>query len=155
MRVSVLLTTALSLLLPAAMAHADTRYGCMAESAAIKLGIHVEFSDALGGRLSHISGRLSLTGPKTPASLSEVTLRGEMVTQSWAGNGKLLMRFFDARGGNTPFTLSLAAVSKGDDRTRLHGTYMLDQAQEKGPGFHQEGALFCQLGQVRPAASAF
>lgn len=155
MRVSTLLTTLVSLTLPATAALADTRYGCMADNASVKLGVHVEFSRELGGKLSHLTGKLALSGPDVPAALNELQIKGDMVSQAWAGNGKLLMRFYDAHVVGAPLYISLAAVSKGEDHTRMHGTYTLDQAQGKGPGFHQEGTLFCQIDEIKPTASAF
>lgn len=134
-------------------ADADERFGCMAEDSRLKLAVHVEFADELGGRLSHLSGRFTVHEKGAPATLSDRRLSSQMLAQSWAEDGLVMVRLYDD-SDRVPLDVTLAAAASGMAGSPLQGHYLIRERQEKGPGFHMEGALFCQRQPPRDPLSA-
>nr|WP_316652657.1 hypothetical protein [uncultured Gellertiella sp.] len=146
----------LSSLMLAALASpvlADSRYGCMAGDSSLKLAIHLEFSEELGGRLSHLSGVLAVGPEAARPDLAEVRLTSAMITQVWADRQQVLVRIFDDKVKGEPLVMTIATRARSDEAATFDGTYMLSQKDQKGPGFHLEGALFCQIDTVAALAN--
>ena len=143
--------TALSAFVLAALAasavHADEpddRYGCMAADGRVKLAVRVEFSDYLGGKLSHLTGRLSVLDPAAPEGIRERRLFSRMVSQSWSDREQVLVQIRDSETEPQVLGVKLVAAAGSFRDGRMLGHYEISRTDEKGPGFHVEGALFCQ-----------
>lgn len=145
-------TGVIALVLMGGQASAETRYGCMAQDKNLNLAIHVEFSEVLGGQLSHLSGVVALKSSDVPEDMKSVRLTSEMVVQNWSDKSRVLLRFYNDKLDSGPLFLKVATEAGADKLAAMRGTYRLDQVQKKGPGFHVEGALFCQLNSMTTAA---
>lgn len=151
MRTSGISLAVLSLLSMAPAAHADDRFGCMAEDRRLKMAVHVEFSQALGGRLSHLTGRLGIADPAAPEGLGARRLTSQMRAQSWGEPGLLMVRLFDDETDSRALDVTLVATAAGPGETRMNGHYTIRSIPAEGPTYVVSGALFCQQEPERTA----
>lgn len=151
MRTSGISLAALSLLSMASAAHADDRFGCMAEDRRLKMAVKIEFSGDLGGRLSHLAGRLGIADPAAPGGLEARRLTSQMRSQIWGEPGLLMVRLFDDETDRNSLDVTLVATAARPGETRMNGHYTIRFTPPKGAPYEVSGALFCRQEPERTA----
>lgn len=141
----------LPLFFASGQAMADDRFSCMAQDRHLNLAVHVEFAEELGGRLSHLTGRLGIADPAAPQGLAARRLTSQMQSQSWAGDGVVLLRLFDDETDSRALDVTLSAAAANSEGHRYNGHYLIRSTTEKGPAYEISGALFCQREPERTA----
>lgn len=133
------------------LAHADDRFGCMAEDRRLKLAVNVEFAGDLGGRLSHLSGKLAVADAKAPQGLGDRRLTNQAVTQHWGRDGLVMLRLFDDETDSRALDITLAAASAEPGARQMHGHYTIRSTADGVEPYEVSGALFCQKEPERTA----
>lgn len=131
---------------------ADLRFGCMAEDEHVKLAIRVEFSTGLGGRVSHLTGRLMLLAPDAPKALQKLSLDHSMITQIWSDRDNLMMRFHNEAVAGGPVLIRIATKVEDGEKGPLVGTYRIDQPRMNGPALTYSGRAICQNSKTGDSA---
>ena len=151
MRIKGLYPALLLTVLAASPAHADDRFGCMAEDRYLKLAVHVEFSGDLGGRRIIKKGRLGLTDPAAPEGLRDRRLTSQMETQSWADDSDVMLRLFDDETDRRVLDIALSASAASPGAPDLHGHFTIRSSGEGSAAYVHDGTLFCQRQPERTA----
>lgn len=137
-------TLFLGLSLAPLSARADLRFGCMAQADHLKMAIHVEFSTELGGRVSHLTGRLLLDAPDAPPELRKMAFDRTMITQVWSDREHVMMRFYTEAVTGGPVMIRIATELQEGTKGPLVGTYRIDQPHADGPAMTYSGRAICK-----------
>ncbi len=125
-------------------ARADLRFGCMAQGDHLRMAIHVEFSTELGGRVSHMTGRLMLDAPDAPPELQKMAFDHRMITQIWSDRDHVMMRFYNEAVSGGPVLIRISTQKEDGADGPLTGTYRIDQPRADGPALTYSGRAICK-----------
>lgn len=139
-----LLAAGLFLALSPEGARADLRFGCMAEDDHVKMAIRLEFSAALGGKLTHLTGRLLVDAPDAPPELASLGLDYTFVTQVWSDRDHVMMRLYTENVSGGPVLIRITTQIEDGAKGPLVGTYRIDQPRASGPALSYSGRAICQ-----------